>query len=97
MWSKDRAAHKAASDEFWKHWDNKSAGTETADIREVIALPEPTQSDAHIPVGPESRIRNPHTALLQPRNRSLRVWMGRMLSFLPICIWRRLLPGHRTA
>ena len=35
MWSKDHAAHKAASDEFWKHWDNKSASTETADIREV--------------------------------------------------------------
>ena len=35
MLNKDRDAHKAASDEYFKHWDNKSAGTETEEIREV--------------------------------------------------------------
>ena len=35
MLNKDRVAHKAASEEYWKHWDNKSAGVETADVREV--------------------------------------------------------------
>ncbi|KAL9125191.1 MAG: hypothetical protein Q9217_005562 [Psora testacea] len=35
MLNKDREAHKAASEEYWKHWDNKSAGTETVDIREA--------------------------------------------------------------
>ena len=40
LWNKDHAAHKAASDEFWKHWDNKSASTETADTREVQNIVE---------------------------------------------------------
>ena len=35
MLNKDHDAQKAASEEYWKHWDNKSAGTETAEIREV--------------------------------------------------------------
>ncbi|KAL9104647.1 MAG: hypothetical protein Q9163_000451 [Psora crenata] len=35
MLYKDREAHKAASDDYWKHWDNKSAGTETVDTREA--------------------------------------------------------------
>ena len=35
MWNKDREAHKAASDEYWKHWDNKAANVETKDIRDV--------------------------------------------------------------
>ena len=35
MFSKDRAAHKAASEDYWKHWDNKEASTETDQIREV--------------------------------------------------------------
>ncbi len=35
MLSKDRAAAQAASDEYFKHWDNKSAGTETTEVREV--------------------------------------------------------------
>lgn len=38
MFNKDRDAHKAASEEYFKHWDNKSAGTETAEIREVSCL-----------------------------------------------------------
>lgn len=37
MLNKDREAHDAASKEYFKHWDNKSAGTETAEIREVSA------------------------------------------------------------
>ena len=35
MLGKDHAAQKAAVDEYFKHWDNKDAGTETAEIREV--------------------------------------------------------------
>lgn len=35
MLNKDRDAHKAATEEYFKHWDNKSAGTETAEVREV--------------------------------------------------------------
>ncbi len=35
MLNKDRDAHKAASEEYFKHWDNKSADSETAEIREV--------------------------------------------------------------
>ena len=37
MLNKDHDAHKTASDEYFKHWDNKSAGTETVEIREVSA------------------------------------------------------------
>lgn len=35
MLSKNKSAHQAAADDYWKHWDNKSAKEETADIREV--------------------------------------------------------------
>ena len=35
MLGKDHAAQEAAVDEYFKHWDNKDAGTETAEIREV--------------------------------------------------------------
>jgi sterol 24-C-methyltransferase len=32
---KDSAAHKAAVDEYFKHWDNKSAEDETEETRAV--------------------------------------------------------------
>ena len=32
---KDKKAQKAAVDEYFKHWDNKTAGDETDEIREV--------------------------------------------------------------
>ncbi len=35
MLKKDPIAQKAAVDEYFKHWDNKSAGTETLETREV--------------------------------------------------------------
>ena len=35
MFKKDHAAHQAATEEYWKHWDNKEAATETDKIREV--------------------------------------------------------------
>jgi len=38
MLSKDREAQEAASQEYFKHWDNKAAGIETAEIREVMHL-----------------------------------------------------------
>ena len=44
MLNKDHIAHKAATEEYFKHWDNKSAGAETVEIREVNA-----QRCAHCP------------------------------------------------
>lgn len=41
MLDKDHDAHKAATEEYFKHWDNKSAGTETVEIREVSAESSP--------------------------------------------------------
>ena len=38
MMKKDRTAQKAAVDEYFKHWDNKAAGTETDETREVCLL-----------------------------------------------------------
>ncbi|KAL6718286.1 Delta(24)-sterol C-methyltransferase [Lecanora helva] len=35
MLNKDRDAHKAASEEYFKHWDNKLASAETVEIREA--------------------------------------------------------------
>ena len=35
MINKDRAAHDVASKEYFKHWDDKAAGTETVEIREA--------------------------------------------------------------
>lgn len=35
MLNKDKEAQEEASREYFKHWDNKAAGTETAEIREV--------------------------------------------------------------
>lgn len=35
MMGKDHGAHQAASDEYFKHWDNKAAEDETFEIREV--------------------------------------------------------------
>ncbi|MCJ1425953.1 Delta(24)-sterol C-methyltransferase [Sticta canariensis] len=34
MMSKDHVAHKLAVDEYFKHWDNKSADAETPEVRE---------------------------------------------------------------
>ena len=35
MMGKDPVAQKAAVDEYFKHWDNKDAATETAETREA--------------------------------------------------------------
>ena len=35
MMGKDPVAQKAAVDEYFKHWDNKDAGTETQETREA--------------------------------------------------------------
>lgn len=35
MRTKDKAAQKAAVDEYFKHWDNKSAEVETEEIRKA--------------------------------------------------------------
>lgn len=39
MMSKDHAAHKEASEEYFKHWDNKSHEVETLEVREVSHCP----------------------------------------------------------
>jgi len=38
MMKKDKAAQKAATDEYFKHWDNKTAKDETDADREVCTL-----------------------------------------------------------
>ena len=35
MLNKDHEAHRLASEEYFKHWDNKHAVTETAEVREA--------------------------------------------------------------
>lgn len=35
MMGKNNAAQKAAVDEYFKHWDNKAAKDETAEVRKV--------------------------------------------------------------
>ena len=47
MLNKDHDAHKAATEEYFKHWDNKSAGTETEEVREVGADREQFQALAN--------------------------------------------------
>ena len=37
MMKKDAQAQKAAVDEYFKHWDNKAAGVETQEVRDVSA------------------------------------------------------------
>lgn len=50
MLKKDKAAHQAAVDEYFKHWDNKAAKNETAADREVFfAFPSNT-SCANLPL-----------------------------------------------
>lgn len=62
MLKKDPAAQKAAIDEYFKHWDNKVAGAETAEIREVCArhLTSRGGNGLNDAIGATSRIRNPH-------------------------------------
>ena len=38
MLAKDPKAQKAAAEEYFKHWDNKTAASETAEIRLVSAF-----------------------------------------------------------
>ena len=38
MMNKDHEAHRLASEEYFKHWDNKNAGTETAEVREACSF-----------------------------------------------------------
>lgn len=89
MLNKDHDAHKAATEEYFKHWDNKSAGTETVEIREVNAkypacYPKSWLIDQ---LGTESRICHPYQALLQSRHRSLRIWLVWLFPFLPLRLW----------
>ena len=97
MLNKDRAAHKAASDEYWKHWDNKSAGTETAAIREVSDFRGCVfNSSADLTPGSQSGIRHSHQTLLQSCDRSLRVWLGGVLPLLSLRLRRRFPPSYST-
>lgn len=38
MMKKNPAAQKAAIEEYFKHWDNKAASTETEETREVCSF-----------------------------------------------------------
>ena len=46
MLNKDHEAHRLASEEYFKHWDNKHAVTETAEIREARHF----HSNFHLPL-----------------------------------------------
>ena len=85
MLNKDHTAHQAATEEYFKHWDNKSAGAETVEIREVNAECSAKRFKPQLTaqLGSEGRICFSHQALLQSRDRSLRIWLGRVFSFLP--------------
>ena len=70
MINKDREAHKAASEEYFKHWDNKSASSETAEIREVKTFNATSLDSWLISLsGPKSRVCNPDSTLLQSGHR----------------------------
>ena len=98
MLNKDHEAHRLASEEYFKHWDNKYAGTETAEVREACyssLLLANTILLTH-QLGSKSRVCDPHKTLLQPRNRPVRIWLGKLIPLLPIRLWRRLPSGHCT-
>lgn len=86
MLNKDHDAHKAATDEYFKHWDNKSAGAETVEVREVNAHRSSNNSKSSLTdqLGTESRICHSYQAILQSRHRSLRIWLGRFFPFLSV-------------
>ena len=99
MLNKDHEAHRLASEEYFKHWENKYAGTETAEVREAgyFYLLLPNTSLLTRQLGSKSRVRDPHETLLQPRNRPLRIWLGKLIPLLPVRIWRRLPPSNCTS
>ncbi len=46
--SKNHGAHRTASEEYFKHWDNKPADQETPEIREVrVPYPKVRRTVAH--------------------------------------------------
>ena len=86
MLNKNHDAQKAATEEYFKHWDDKSASTETVEVREVSAGHSVNISRSWLMYqsGTESRICHSYEALLQSRHRSLRVWLVWLFSFLPV-------------
>ena len=66
MLNKDHEAHRLASEEYFKHWDNKHAGTETAEVREASCFWSllPNISILTHQLGSKSRVRDPHKTLL---------------------------------
>ena len=88
MFNKDHTAHQAATEEYFKHWDNKSAGAETVEIREVNAERSAKYSKPQLTaqLGAEGRICFSYQALLQSRHRSLRIWLGGLIPFLSFCL-----------
>jgi len=64
MMGKDKAAQKASLDEYFKHWDNKSAKDETLADREVRFAPLFPEICKLTPfAGPKSRICYSHQAV----------------------------------
>lgn len=57
MLKKDPAAQKAAIEEYFKHWDNKAASTETEEIREVSTSTPCTPCNSDQSTVPESGVR----------------------------------------
>jgi len=64
MMGKNKEAHKASLDEYFKHWDNKAAKDETLADREVRFPPFMKYVNELTPLtGPKSRICYPHQAV----------------------------------
>lgn len=96
MRNKDAAAQKAAVDEYFKHWDNKLAATETEEVRKARRDEYATLTRQYVKdmISQFGNIANP-LQLLQPCYRSIRIWMGYLLPLLQICSQRGLPPSHR--
>ena len=71
MLNKDHTAHQAATEEYFKHWDNKSAGAETVEIREVnaerSAKCSQTAANSSIRHGRQNMPLLPGTIITSPR------------------------------
>lgn len=60
MLKKDPAAQKAAIEEYFKHWDNKAASSETQEIRDVSQYIERKISPKIVLTDPLTRTAKPN-------------------------------------
>lgn len=100
MINKDNEAHKAAVAEYFQHWDDKKAEDETEAVRQArvddyasltrqYEVPSPCFFTKESVANSESTKQ-----VLQLGDRSLRIWLGRGIPFLQICLWREIRSGR---